>query len=159
MPHGGARPNSGPKKGLKHRKTVGAQIAVKAAQELEKAREHPVTKATVDAYEKLCECSVMFFNQAVEQYKLKSTGAKFDEKLLNEMIRDARDTFGIIVKYQRPSLKALFISDPMGILGMAVPPPKQIGEATPFPSNDPAAAARAYQKIITAAYTVLPDGD
>ena len=156
MPRGGARPNSGPKKGSKVRRGLGLQIA-----EMEKARAPggQITKATVDAYEKLCECSVMFFNQAVEQYKLKSTGQKFDEKFLNQMIRDARDTFGLIVRYQRPSLKALFISDPMGILGMNVPPPKQIGEAAPFPSNDPAAAARAYQKIITAAYTVLPDGD
>jgi len=148
MPRGGARPGSGPKKGAKLRKAIGPLIA-----EVEKARAPGgyVTKTTVDAYEKLCEVGIMFHNQAVEQYKLKAEGQKFDREFLNAALADSRDTFKEIIKYQRPSLKAHLIADPMGIFGFGRELPKPAGEnVVPFPT-DPIAAARAYQRMMAAA--------
>jgi hypothetical protein len=147
--HGGARPNSGPKRGRKRRAAIGAQIA-----ELERARDTGVvTEPTLDAYNQLCAVGILFFNQAIEQQQLKDAKAEsFDREFFNEALRDARDTFKEIVKYQRPALKAMFLAgDPLGLHGLAPAKPAGGESAVPFPT-DPAAAARAYQRMMAAAY-------
>ena len=116
MPRGGARRNSGPKPGVKSMvraeidrfrgefaKTAApdavAQITVSQA---------TVAQVTFDALEHLCTVAAMFLDQAAEQHKLlEEKSTEFDRGFYAEMLCGARDTCKEIVKYQRPTYRAI----------------------------------------------------
>jgi len=150
MPRGGARPNSGPKKGAKYRKVKSELDKVREAM-VPALRGGPVTSDTFDAFEHMCQIAVMTINQAREQYKLRETDKdRFDPDFYAACLRDAMDAASEVVKYQRPTFKATLWRGHLPGMPLPAPPdePRTIGgNVVEFPT-DHAAAARAYQRLM-----------
>lgn len=95
MPRGGARPNSGPKKGTRYRMTIG--------------REAPVPE-----FRALTEMRVaarILRNIMVEEINAKQAGAK-NKKALQEATKDYLRALKEIVPYEDPRLLAVAIAPP-----------------------------------------------
>lgn len=147
MPSGGKRKGAGRPVNSRATAQVGEQI-----RELERARQHGVTDATFDALEQLRNVAKQFLGQAaLEQRKSGDPKQKFDPVFFNERLVDARDTLAVIVKYERPTFRAVLFKDAADLLNPLGRGTGSVGanddNVVDFPT-DQVAAARVYQRLI-----------
>ena len=113
MPRGGARPNSGPKKGWKQKATLGREIEQfrKTVAPARIANGGKVNVETFDGFEHMCKIAKLSIDQVVEQHKLVGKEG-FDPKFYAACLRDAMAAAAEVTQYQRPTMRAIVIPAP-----------------------------------------------